>query len=144
MLTRDDFITMTRRLVPILAILACVGCGNSPKATRSTGGVFITVTYEGKPVTEGHVSLESPASGTGGGADLDENGVATLPKVDEGSYVVTVIPPVVGIAPPEPGQKSAAPKQYANIPDKVRNTATTPLKVDVKPGMNELKLELKQ
>ncbi len=121
---------------------ASIGCSAGPPG-KATGNATITVTFGGEPVGEGMVSLQNKA-GEGGGAPLNSKGVASLYNVALGDYVVTVTPPVVGVAAPDPGKPKVTIKEYANIPANVRRTETSPLKATIKAGTNELKFELKQ
>lgn len=115
-----------------------VGCSgdSSPR-----GDITITITYDGKPVAEGRVDVSSEQSGEGGGADLDENGIATLSNVQQGKYTVTVVPPQADAVP---GASAPVAKDYPNIPEKFRRAATSPLKAEVTNDSRDLKFELKE
>ena len=68
------------------------GCGQStPRGKLPSGS--LTITYGGQPVTIGHVDLNNSQTGEGGGGDLNGQGIATLPRIVVGSYIVTVVPP---------------------------------------------------
>lgn len=123
-----------------LLVLTSIGCDGGPPG-KPSGSATITVTFGGQPVTEGMVSLQN-ASGEGGGSPLNSAGVATIPVVTKGSYVVTITPPIGGVAPPEPGKTLAPQKEYANIPAKFRRTESSPLKAEIKNDKNDLKFEL--
>lgn len=125
-----------------LLMSATIGCSAGPPG-KPSGDATITITFGGEPVAEGMVSLQNKA-GEGAGAQLNPKGVASLSDVVLGDYVVTVTPPVVGVAAPDPGKAKLTIKDYANIPANVRRTETTPLKVTIKKGANEFKFDLKQ
>jgi len=130
-----------RLLASMLTIgtgVSLAGCsGDTPGPDRPRGNVTIKVTYGGAPVTEGQVDLESPGSGEGGGGTLNNEGVATIPNVAEGSYTVTVVPPPPDPRPPEPGETPPPVKEYPNIPQKFRMLNTSPLRVEVKKGQTQ-------
>ncbi|MES2791909.1 MAG: hypothetical protein V4719_20005 [Planctomycetota bacterium] len=123
-------------------LITNVGCGGKPPG-KPSGSATIKIIFDGQPVTEGMVSLQNNL-GEGGGAPLNSEGIATLSTVIKGSYVVTVTPPMAGVAAPAPGTKLAAPKEYANIPAKFRRSDTSTLKAEVKDAKNEFKFDLKQ
>jgi hypothetical protein len=125
-----------------LMVVALSGCGGEP-AGKPTGSAAITVTFGGQPVTEGLVSLQNK-SGEGGGAPLNSTGTASIPNVVQGDYVVTVTPPVVGVAAPDPGKPKLTVKNFDNIPEKFRRTETSTLKATIKAGNNELKFDLQK
>lgn len=122
-----------------LALLAgscalAAGCDRTPRGKLPRGDVTVTVTYGGEPVNEGWVDLNNVESGEGGGNALNAQGIATLSRVVEGTYVVTVNPPhptlVVPGQPPPPKQKKAFP----DIPQKFRDATASPLRADVAQG----------
>lgn len=134
-------------MVPCCLIFAThflVGCGGGDTSGKKKASVTITVTSGGQPVTEGLVTLDGGKTGEAAGADLNSTGVATLPEVTLGNYTVTVTPPLPKVAAPAPGQKLPPPKDYANIPAKVRRADTSTLKAEVKAGKNEFKFDLAQ
>ena len=126
-----------------LLVLAGVGAGCQAEPEKSRGSANITITFGGQPVTEGTVSLQN-AEGEGGGAPLDPMGVAKVPNVVEGNYIVTVTPPLPKVAPPEPGKTNPGPKDYSNIPEKFRRTETSPLKADIVDTINDFSFDLKK
>lgn len=129
----------------LLSGLSAIGCGSSSDG-EPNGSVTVKVTYAGEPVTAGRVDLSSKATGDGGGAELDSAGKAYVKNVPHGEYVVTVVPPPPSPADlaPVPGQRPKAPPKYDNIPEKVRRSETSPLKVTVADGASEAAFELKQ
>ena len=129
-------------LVLSIGVLGCGSPSNGPDKPR--GGVVITVTYDGQPVTEGRVDLSHPSSGEGGGGELDSDGVVRIDGVAHGQYTVTVIPPPADPKPPESGQAPPPVKEYPNIPAQFRLSSSSPLKAEVKEGTSEFKFELKE
>ena len=120
------------------------GCGGDTGPQKPQGDATVTITYGGAPVTAGRVDLVNDQTGEGGGAELDENGQATLSGVTQGSYTVTVVPPPPENPAPIPGQPAPVEKQYANIPKKFRQAATSPLRADVKDEAAEYSFDLKE
>jgi hypothetical protein len=122
-----------------------IGCGKTvPRGNLPRGKVAIAISYGGKPITEGRVDLQNAQSGEGGGAEVNQEGIVTLPSVVEGTYVVTVNPPTTA-AIPVPGQPDSKPKEFPNIPEAYRTVAASPLKAEVKRGeTTEYKFDLKQ
>lgn len=125
-------------------LLAAPGCGKD-KDTPETASVTGSVTYKGKPVTEGTVQFHpqgmkgNPASG-----ELGPNGRFTLTTYGKddgaviGHHIVTVQVIPEGALP---GQEFPAGKYP--IPKRYENPTTSDLVVEVKPGSNNFDLELK-
>ncbi len=143
MLLRFNTFKTTAHMLLGLLVMASAGCGGGGPPGKPSGSATVTVTFGGQPVTEGLVSLQNK-TGDGGGAPLDSKGMATIANVVKGDYVVTVTPPVVGFAAPDPGKPKLTPKEYPNIPPKFRSTDSSPLKAEIKVGTNELKFDLQQ
>lgn len=124
------------------------GCsGEGPD--YETGQVSGTVTFDGKPVTEGSVTFHSEELGTGGTADLGSGGTFTVRGAEGaglrvGSYVVRISPPPQDFGDGDPNKPAPtiAPKEFPNIPEKYRDSKTSGLKADVKAGPNEFKFEM--
>ncbi|MDB5336145.1 MAG: hypothetical protein JWN70_1764 [Planctomycetaceae bacterium] len=137
-----SFVHSLPRLLLILSAMTLGGCGGTEEKPR--GKVAVTVTFDGTPVTEGQVNLQSTTTGEGGGGALNGSGVAEIPNVAEGSYIVTVTPPIVIVAPTEPGKGPPPPKEFANIPEKFRKMDTSPLKADIVDTANDYSFDLKK
>ncbi len=139
-----SFSAPRRRIGPAMFAVAglLVGCGGSGETETPRAEVTVSVTFDGQPVTEGHVDLQNPESGTGGGAELNAEGQATISGIPLGSYTVTVIPPMPDPAPPEPGQAAPPVKEFPNIPEPYRRTDSSPLKAEIDGSTSELKFEL--
>lgn len=122
-----------------VALLVLSGC--SPNAATVTG----TVTLDGQPLKTGDVSFH-PAGGNGAVAygKIDANGKYVVSTGDEtglapGQYAVTV---VATEAMPQPtGNVEVIPKVLT--PLKYNTPETTDIKVEVKPGANEIPIDLK-
>jgi len=125
-------------LAALFLLYVATGCSNAPHSEKVTGSVTAKVTYGGEPVTEGSVNLENPSTGLGGGADLDASGLATLKTVPVGDYTITVVPPLPPQDDPNPEIK-----EYDNLPQKYRSSATSTLKATVTEGENQFEFELK-
>lgn len=119
------------------------GCGDGrPKVER--GMVRGKVTFAGKPVTDGIVRFEN-ATGISQGAELDGEGryeVKTHESVGlpPGNYQVAVVPRI-GPAPGEVLLVNGPPKEndskvFPDIPEKVRDMATSGLSITVSVGEN--------
>lgn len=116
-------------------LLAAAGCGGKP-----TGELAGAVTYRGKPVTNGEVHLLSKG-GVGALARLDGDGKFAVPApLDAGTYAVAVKPPAAEPGPPGAAVKKAPPLP---IPARARDLGTSGLTVEVKPGKNDVAVELK-
>ncbi|WP_417388780.1 hypothetical protein [Gimesia sp.] len=125
----------------LLFLLELSGCSRTPGSDKPSGSVTIQITNGTEPVTEGQVDLVNEQTGEGGGAALNSEGTASLEMVALGEYVVTVNPPPQ--EPLIPGQAPPEVKEYANIPAKVRQIKSSPLKLEVKSGANEFAFDLK-
>jgi hypothetical protein len=123
-----------------LALAALIGCSGSPQGPP-TSDVTVTVTYGGAPVTAGRVDLTSKRPGSGAGGELNSDGVATIPGVAPGEYVVIVVPALAVQVPGAAAEKTADDSQ---IPAKVRTPETSPLKADIKQGTVKLQFDLKE
>jgi hypothetical protein len=130
--------------VSIFLVTVNTGCGHTPGTEKPRGEITIKITNGGAPVPEGQVDLANEETGEGGGGPLDATGTATIEMVALGSYTVTVNPPPQEPVAPGMDQASAQPKEYANIPAKVRKIQTSPLTVEVKSGTNEFTFDLKE
>lgn len=129
--------------VSIFLLTVNTGCGHTPGAEKTRGAITIKITNGGDPVAEGQVDLANEETGEGGGGPLDEAGTATIEMVAVGNYTVTINPPPQEPVAPGMDQAAAQPKEYANIPTKVRKIQTSPLTVEVKSGSSEFTFDLK-
>jgi hypothetical protein len=116
------------------------GCDSGP----ATGEVSGKVTFRGKAVKEGSVTLLNPTEGGAYEAQIGAEGAYAVPnKVLAGEYLVEV-KPLVHIVDTDPGKSPPAPmeKPAPDIPKKYRMQGTTPLKASVKAGKNEINFEM--
>ena len=121
-------------------MLFAVACSSGPR----TGHVSGKVTFEGKPVSEGVVTFDTP--GSSAEAKLKEDGtfVVEVPVV-VGEYAVTVTP-VMHLVDTDPGKSPPSPeyKEARNIPERYRQAGTSPLTAKVGEGKNFFELEMKK
>ena len=125
--------------VVIAALFVLSGC--SPNAASVTG----TVTLDGQPLKTGDVSFH-PAGANGAVAygKIDPDGKYVISTGDEtglapGQYAVTVV--ATEAVPLPTGNVEVIPKVLT--PLKYNTPETTDIKVEVKPGANEIPIELK-
>ena len=130
--------------VSLFLITLNTACSRTPGADKPRGEISITITNGGAPVSEGQVDLANEETGEGGGGPLDESGTATIEMVAVGKYTVTISPPPQDPIAPGMDQPAPQPKEYPNIPTKVRKIQTSPLTVDVQSGANEFTFDLKE
>ena len=141
-----------RNLPHIAAICAAAavcltlsGCGGSGITTAAVSG---TVTYQGKPVTEGTVFFQ-PEKGPGATGGLDSQGHYVLRTKTRGDGAplgknTVVILPSTEISIIDLKPHGQMPKRdYSNIPEKYRRGETSGLVREVKPGDNVFDFELK-
>ena len=117
------------------------GCGESAQPEKVTGTVDISVTYAGKPVSEGLVQMTKVGEGVYSSSPLDDAGHASIPDAEVGDYIVFITPPPAPA--PHEVDPSTKRKTYSNIPDPFRSESTSTLKAEVKEGKNEFQFELK-
>lgn len=137
--------------VALVAFTVLTGCGGG----KPTGDLSGKVTYKGKPVVLGTVTVyDSEKKAYQGGID---QGSYTVKNVPEGSVEIIVMSPNPGgtadaIAEDprrpkrdtRPGEEKAAPVVgWMALPKKYEDTKTSPLKTTVKAGPNPFDLELK-
>lgn len=130
-----------RALVLVVGFTAVgwAGCRSGP----ATGEVRGKVTFRGKPVTEGTVTLFDPKTGAVAEAQLGQDGSFAVPgKVVVGEYIVMITPAIYmdnsdPKTPPSPMEKKAP-----NIPAKYRNQTLSPLRADVKEGPNNFEFDM--
>lgn len=129
-------------LASVAAILVvAIGCGRRAEVS----GV---VTLDGQPLTTGVVTFTPAAAGPTGYAAIGSDGryqvhVGAAPGLPVGAYVITVAanaPPAEGATPgPGPDSDGIAPLM---TPQRYADRETSPLKVVLKSGTQELPLAL--
>jgi len=124
-----------------LIMLLAAGCAREEVLGPVTG----EVTFKGKAVTEGRVVFSNFETGVFIGADLNEAGAFEVQMAKGhglplGEYTVTIEPPLPTVVT---GDASKAPvRQFPQLPQKYRQTATSPLRLIVKEGPNPCRFEL--
>lgn len=129
-------------LVIVAALFTAAPLSCSPGPAK--GEVRGKVTFKGKPVTEGTVTLLNLTEGGNAEAQIGKDGTFAVPgTVAVGEYVVEIKPLVV-IVDTDPGKSPPAPeeKPAPDIPRKYRMQGTTPLRAPVKAGKNEFNFEM--
>jgi hypothetical protein len=131
---------MSRIRPPFLGILLLVavplfvGCGSK----QEKGTVQGTVTYRGDAVVVGDVNLVS-ADGFAVLVKLNEKGQFTVDgDMPTGEYIVFISPPT--FEPPAPGVKPRPTGQFV-VPEQYQSPSS-PLRITVKPGKNDVPIEL--
>lgn len=139
--------------IAVLVSVCLFGCsgGDGVKPLPNLVPVSGTVTYEGKPLSQGTISLApvDPAAKLQVASGDIKNGSFTLtttvsaPGVMMGKYkaLIKSIDGNTAAAMPAPGQPAAKPKSL--IPEKYGDLNKTDLEVEVKKGMAPLKFDLK-
>jgi hypothetical protein len=118
----------------LTTLLLLIGCGNT-----NVGTVSGTVTYKGQPVRSGDVNLIS-ARGDAARVSIREDGSYNVPDpLPIGEYQVAITAPVS--EPPAPGTKPK-PVPPFDVPAKYRDTSTSKLTLQVKPGKNTYPIAL--
>lgn len=126
--------------------IALPGCGEQGAPTGNVSG---SVTFQGEPVTSGHVVFENGEEGRLYSATIAPDGTYEVLDLERLEYVVSVMPreeiPVGENAPtfdgstPMKQSKGADPK---NIPEAYRSPFTSPLRYTVESEEGEFPIEL--
>lgn len=128
----------------VLTVLV-TGLGCNRSSDGPIGQISGTVTYEGRPVSEGMVCFSSGANGVFINVPLQEDGTYVVIRakgqgLPVGNYLVTVIPP-----PPDgPMVPGKVPQKYPNIPQKYRNPKTSGLSFAVEEKDNRFDIQMSQ
>ena len=127
---------LPRRLLVLLCLapFAFAGCGSS----KPMGTVKGTVTLNGAPYADAAVIFLSLTTGQAASADIQAGGAFALPApLPTGSYTVYLAPKAAATSDePKPVRIDQA------VPDKYWNEAASDIKIDVKEGENDVKVEL--
>ena len=123
-----------------LAAALVVGCSQGPPTGRVKG----KVTFKGKPVAEGRVTLVNAVEGGGAEALLNSDGTFEVPHPVEVRDYQVMINPLTEVVDTDPGKTPpmAIEKKAPNIPKKYRMPGSTPLSAAVKAGENEFNFEM--
>lgn len=134
-----------------VAIALTIGCGltagcarRAPHAEKPRADVTVAITYDGEPVTAGRVDLNDEQTGLGGGAELDDSGTATISRIVQGTYTVTVKPPMPDPEALAPGEPPPEPAEFPEIPERYRRIDTSPLEMTVEGERRRFSFDLKQ
>ena len=135
----------------IIVMSSQLSCSD-PLFKEEIARVSGTVTYKGKPLTNGRVTFHQTSSGTVIGGTLDDKGQYTLTfaaglDVPAGSYQVTVRPPEIKMpiaseAPVETEVADQADKEQSPIPKKYFYIKSSDLKAEVVAGKNQFDFDL--
>ena len=131
-----------------LGLCFLVGCGSSagPKLPEGpTGSAKAKVSYQGKAITTGTLSLDS-GKGFVASAPASPDGTFALKgptgeQVPAGSYKVGITPPPN--PPPAAGATSMPPPpKIEGLPEKFYNSGTSGVTVEIKAGSQDLDIKL--
>ncbi len=136
-LVLDDSLRLVVSLLSLSLMSLALGCGSADRPVAVRG----TVTFQGRPVTEGTVQFNDDKTGRGAEAELGPDGSYTAP-LPAGTYTVVIVPPIL------PGESTTGPpdprfKKVANIPEKYHSTATSRLTATVSPERARHDFDLK-
>jgi len=117
------------------------GCGPAAKPTGSLRG---SVTFNGTPIKDATIQLQSSQTGEAAASKVGDDGAYSFgAPITAGEYLVAILP-VSKV--PEPGAGGREPPQMpaerTDIPERYRITAKSGLKVDVKSGDNTFDAKL--
>lgn len=132
---------MLRNLLASATLALLAGCDSAERIAPVEG----TIVFGANPVAEGRVVFSDTEKGVFIAADLDAQGGFRLQTAKGaglplGGYVVTVEPPLPKVVT---GDASKAPKRtFANLPERFRDPATSPLRAIVADGKNRFDFDL--
>ena len=120
---------MLKTLFPILVAgcIALTGCGEAPPATYAVSGV---VRFAGNPIAEGTVTLEDSSTGVADAYDIQPDGTY-IANVPEGTYGVSVQPPMEMVADSANSEGGEEFKKVADIPNRYWSSFESGLQVTV-------------
>lgn len=125
--------------VSALVLTMCVAAGCRQSATWEMCSVAGTVTYQGKPVTDGFVVFTNAKTGVTHSGRLDEQGRYSIPELPVGEYKVHLGDP----PPPGPeSSESGAPLKPLDVPPRLKSPETSSLSAKLSPGKNRLDFNL--
>jgi len=147
---RGQFVVLQEKLLFCLVLLMLVGCGSKSDIAPVTG----VVTVDGKPVAGAQVLFTSPNRRPAAG-ETDAKGRYVLSTHETGdgaavgSYTVTVtarptiLVSAAGAVGPTTKRQAIQHGAKSPVPLKYSDAANSLLTVEVKPGENDIPLELK-
>lgn len=128
----------------VLFLVGLNSCDHSPGADKPRGDVTIHITNGSDPVTGAQIDLVNEQTGEGGGGTLDEEGTTTIERVALGTYTVTINAPAEEPVIPGIEQTALKPKAPLSLPKRSQKIATSPFKIDVGAGSNQVTFNLKE
>lgn len=114
-------------LTAAMAFVLSAGCGGGQAARQTVTG---KVTFQGAPVEEGTVTFEDSATGVAGSAEIGPGGVYSM-ELPDGSYKVSVAPPMVETAATADTPGDVEYKKMESIPQVYWTTGTSALTAEV-------------
>lgn len=128
-------------LVFVTASLLLTGCGGptDPHVARRTAKLELVVRHGGAPMTSGVVFLAAEESANDLRVAVGPNGITKIAALP-GHYTVSFDMPAARTAPDQPS--APQPDGLEKIPKVVRNTATSPWKIEAKAGKNRFEFDL--
>jgi hypothetical protein len=127
--------------VATVALVLLSGCSQGPPTGRVKG----KVTFKGKPVVEGRVTLINETEGGAAEALINNDGTYAVDNPVEVRDYKVMITPLTEVVDTDPGKTPpmAIEKKAPDIPKRYRMPGSTPLTATVKTGENELNFEMK-
>jgi len=124
-----------------IMFLALAACRPETNRGLSKASVRGTVTFEGKPVSQGLVSFSSPETGVGASVEIQPPGEFTFPDgIEVGTYQVSIAPP---FREETAGAPSTQPEpEFPEIPLKYRAPHESGLTAEVVPGENQFQFDM--
>ncbi len=133
-LIRNPLAHLAGTSLVLLAVLA--GCTKS----EPTGTVQGKVTLAGQPFSNARLNFISKTTGMASAADIEPDGSFKLATpLKAGPYTVFLAPKTVA----DPDHPTAGTGPDPNVPQAYWNESTSPLKVEIKAGPNEIPIDLK-
>ncbi|TWT39735.1 hypothetical protein [Blastopirellula retiformator] len=127
------------RMLVLLPLLILVGCGESDGVKRLT--VTGTVTFQGKPLTDGGISFEDPTTGYAAASQFQDG--AFQVQLPVGEYKVMIEPTMVEV-PSRDGNSPPSQRPSVDLPRKYFSAATTDLKAKVADDSTNFAFDLKK
>ncbi|PQO33706.1 hypothetical protein C5Y97_15865 [Blastopirellula marina] len=126
----------TRLTVAILCLfsIGMVGCSEAPTVAEVDGRIAL----DGSPVSTGVILLQDDVNGTGGSAVVENGSFTFSTPIPPGNYAVALQSP-----PPPAPHETASQRVSVKFPRHLTEAATSGVKVEITPGKNSLKLDVK-
>ena len=130
------------RLAFLIIALSVIGCRDHGPPRGSAEGI---VTFQTKPVQNGFIIFENTAKGWTRSVKLD-GGSYRMEQLPVMEFVVRVVPPEPKL--PDENSRGRNPSEFRPIPDpkdiptRVRNSESSPLRANVVEGKNHFDFEL--